>query len=371
MSLLGLIIKATRQCNLRCEYCHDWRSRYKPMSFQVLANLMKKSIQNEYYNRIQFIWHGGEPLLLGTKFFEKALFLQNRLKRENQVITNTLQTNGTLLTDEWCEFFKKYNFHIGVSLDGPEIIHNRNRYYASGKGSFNDVKRGISLLQKHNIRFGTLMVLNSRALSLSPKELFDFFLELGVNVFSFLPVRPDNVKGENTGEKSTPDYVNSVQYTNFMKNVFDEWYKLDRPDIQIRELNSLTKVLLGGRASVCTLAGYCIGKYFHIEANGDVYHCDKYMGDNDYHLGNINDSSFEEICRSDKILNLVKEEKENIEKLKDCEYFDYCNGGCPHDRYIAKKYLENFDDRCCGQKELIKYIADNIHNDVMEKINNL
>jgi len=368
MNVLGLIIKATRECNLRCTYCHDWRSRAKPMSFSTLAQMMTKAIQNQYYKRMDFIWHGGEPLLLGKEFYEKALYLQEKLKTEDQSIRNSLQTNATLLDDEWCRFFKKYNFDVGVSIDGPELLHNVNRVYASGKGSYSEVVRGIKLLQKHDIRFGLLMVLNHQALSISPDKLFDFFYGLDATSFSFLPARPDNIVGEKTGEVETPDYLSPKEFTDFMKVIFDKWYQLDKPEIRIRELTSITHMLLGGYANVCTLAGNCLGKYFHIEANGDVYHCDKYLGDTDYHLGNIVNHTFEEICRSEKILTLVEKEKENIAKLKNnCEYFSFCNGGCPHDRYIAEKYYSNYDGTCCRQKELIEYMNEKIVSDIKEK----
>ncbi|HEY0744825.1 MAG TPA: radical SAM protein [Chryseosolibacter sp.] len=367
MNSLGLIVKATRQCNLRCTYCHDWRARSKPMPFNVLATLIKKAIETSSYQRVDFIWHGGEPLLLGRKFFEKALLLQQKLKRKNQVIRNSLQTNGTLLNEEWCEFFTANNFHIGVSLDGPPELHNRNRKYASGKNSFEDVKRGIELLKRHQVQFGVLMVLNHSALELEVKDLFEFFTSLGAKSFSFLPARPDNIVGENTGEVATPDYVNPEEFTSFMKRIFNYWYALDNPQIQIREITSITQMLMGGRANVCTLAGQCIGQYFHVEANGDLYHCDKYLGDTSYFLGNIVRQSFSDICTSEKILALVENEKANIARLQACPYFHFCNGGCPHDRYVAEKNYSNYDNTCCGQRDFIEHINSTIVADLTER----
>jgi uncharacterized protein len=131
IQILGLIIKSTRRCNLRCWYCHDWRSRGEAMPFEVLAALMAKALRPPEHRRVDLMWHGGEPLLLGRAFYLKALYLQQEFAQEGQMIRNSLQTNGTLLDHEWCRFFKEYGFQIGLSVDGP--VHDANRVYASGK----------------------------------------------------------------------------------------------------------------------------------------------------------------------------------------------------------------------------------------------
>lgn len=364
METLGLIIKPTRKCNLRCGYCQDWRKNSSSISFEVLTQLTAKALLPLHHNRVEFIWHGGEPLLLGIDFFTKSIALQEQFSRPTQQIRNSIQTNATLITHEWCEFFAAYGMHVGVSIDGPKNIHDINRNYASGKSSFLDVKAGIELLKRYRIPFGVLMVLTEPALSIGAAKMYDFFTkDLLVTRFSFLAARPDNSPGDLHAVKS--QYTNSVSYTSFMRDMFDIWYKYDDPTIKIRELNSILLTVLGGLPSACTLAGGCIGQYFLAEPNGDLYHCDKYLGDKEYYVGNITQSTFDEIKISDSMLNLARNESIQLLKLQQCESFDVCNGGCPHDRYVMKRLsVENRDVNCCGQHSLIQHIKSRIENTV-------
>jgi uncharacterized protein len=354
---LNLIIKSTRKCNLRCSYCHDWRSRGTVISFEVLANLIAKALQHQKVRLVNFIWHGGEPLLLGLDFFKKALTIQEAFIQPNHYVTNSLQTNGTLLTAEWCEFFKRNKFNVGISVDGPEALHNLNRSYASGIGSYRDVVNSIGMLRQFDLPFGVLLVLNDNTRKLSAAEVFDFVVnDLGVKCFSFLPAVPDNIPHEKSGERFTTDYFPMADYEDFMIDIFDYWSALDDPEIRVRELEGIVRSILRGNPQVCTLAGNCLGGNYHIEAEGDVYHCDKYLGDQNYHLGNILVDDFDDIARSGKFRTLAENEKHNLAKLSACEFFDICNGGCPHDRYIARKYLPNYTGECCGQSRLIAHI---------------
>ena len=297
-STLNLIIKTTRKCNLRCSYCHDWRSRSQPLSFEVLAHLMRKALQNPDRRLVNFIWHGGEPLLLGQEFFKRALTLQEKYLQPWQFVINSIQTNGTLLTADWCEFFRRNRFTVGLSIDGPEPLHNLNRSYASGRGSYEDVVRGIDLLKRHQLNFGILLVLNQNTRKLSARQIFDFVLnDLGVKTFSFLPAVPDNIPGELSGERVTTDFFDMAQYDAFMTEIFDYWFALDDPDVRIRELDGILRSILGGNPQLCTLAGGCIGENYHIEPGGDIFHCDKYVGDPAYYLGNVLTDDFDRIGR--------------------------------------------------------------------------
>ena len=356
-STLNLIVKTTRKCNLRCSYCHDWRSRGEPLSFETLAHLTAKALQNPRHRLVNFIWHGGEPLLLGQTFFKRALSLQEKFLQPRQFVINSVQTNGTLVTDEWCELLKRNRFTVGLSIDGPEPLHNLNRSYASGRGSYHDVTRAIELLKRHDLNFGVLVVLNQNTSRLSAREIFDFVLnDLGVKTFSFLPAVPDNIPGALSGERATGDFFDMSRYDDFMIEVFDTWLALDDPDVRIRELDGILRSVMGGNSQCCTLAGNCIGENYHIEPNGDVFHCDKYVGDPAYHLGNVLVDDFDTLRESDKFRALIAEERHNQALMASCPHHAVCNGGCPHDRYIARKYDPTFDGRCCGQSALIEHI---------------
>jgi uncharacterized protein len=356
-STLNLIVKTTRKCNLRCSYCHDWRSRSEPFPFEVLAHLTAKALRNPSRRLVNFIWHGGEPLLLGREFFQRALSLQEKFLQPRQYVINSIQTNGTLMTEEWCEFLKRNRFTVGLSIDGPERIHNLNRSYASGRGSYDDVVRGIGLLKRRELNFGVLLVLNQNTSCLTARDIFDFVLnDLGVKTFSFLPAVPDNIPGELSGERATTDFFDMSQYNDFMIEIFDYWFALDDPDVRIRELDGILRAIMGGNPQCCTLAGNCIGENYHIEPNGNIFHCDKYVGDPAYHLGNVLTDDFEGILQTDKFRNLISEESRSQSLMSCCPHHAVCNGGCPHDRYIARKYDSAFDGRCCGQYALIEHI---------------
>ncbi len=354
---LNLIMKTTRKCNLRCSYCHDWRSRGRPMPFEVLANLTAKALQHPTQKVVNFIWHGGEPFLLGIDYFRKAISLQEHFLAPGKFVINAIQTNGTLLDADWCAFLKRNKFTVGVSIDGPEHLHNLNRSYANGRGSYQDIKQKLQLLRDHDVPFGILMVLNQNTRSLSAHEIFDFIVDdLGVNNFSFLPAVPDNLPGEATGETTATDFFPMSEYSDFMKGIFDHWMERDDDRIQIREIDGLMRSALGANPQVCTLAGNCIGDNFHVESNGDVYHCDKYVGLPDYHLGNILTDDFAAIIGHRKTTGLIADEQKRLMRLRKCPNFAVCNGGCPHDRFIAKRYDGQFDGSCCGQSDLINHI---------------
>lgn len=362
MENLGLIVKATRLCNLRCTYCHDWRSRAERMSFETLALLTKHSVMSEGRPNVEFIWHGGEPLLLGIDFYAKAIFLQEHFRAPGQGLANSLQTNGTLVTAEWCKFFRDSGFNIGVSIDGPRHLHDVNRRSASGRGTFDDTLRALELLNRHDVPYGALMVLNRRALAIGPEALFDFFADdLGIKSWDYLPVRPTNEIALGIGDA---DYVTPDEFSDFMIRTFDKWYGHHDSALDIRELTALLKSVLGGTPTVCTLAGDCIGEYFHVESNGDVYHCDKFLGDVEYLVGNFRTESFSEIRRSEAIRKLVEGEQRELSDLSSCSWYSICHGGCPHDRYVARRYLSDYSGSCCGLAPLIRHIHQRVEQDL-------
>ncbi len=364
-STLNLIIKTTRKCNLRCSYCHDWRSRGRPMGLDVLANLTAKALQAKAQRVVNFIWHGGEPMLLGIDYFRRALAIQKEFLAPGRYVINSIQTNGTLLTDEWCEFLLRNRFTLGISIDGPQAIHDLNRNYADGRSSYDKVLGSIDMARRHGLSFGVLLVLNDNTRALSPAEIFDFVLnDLGVTAFSFLPAVPENFEGVASGEVEARDFFPMEDYEAFMKGIFDHWFALGDPEIKIREIEGIMRSLMQANPGVCTLAGGCLGENFHIDAEGGVYHCDKYLGDPAYHLGNILETDFDAIRGGPVLAGLIAEEARRIERLKRCPNFAVCHGGCPHDRYIARKYETGNDGECCGNAGLIDHIRRAIAKDV-------
>jgi uncharacterized protein len=335
------------------------------MGLDVLANLTAKALQAKGQQVVNFIWHGGEPMLLGIDWFRRALAIQKEFIGNGQYVINSMQTNGTILTDEWCEFLLRNRFTLGISIDGPRAIHDLNRNYADGRSSFDKVLASIDMARRHNLNFGVLLFLNENTKRLAPAEIFDFVLnDLGVTAFSFLPAVPDNFEGVASGEVEATDFFAMRDYEDFMKGIFDHWLALGDPEIKIREIEGIMRSLMRANPGVCTLAGGCLGENFHIDAEGGVYHCDKYVGDRAYNLGNILETDFDAIRRGPVLGGLIADEARRVEALKRCTNFEVCHGGCPHDRYIARKYDAGHDGSCCGQSGLIDHIRRAIARDV-------
>jgi uncharacterized protein len=353
---VGLIIKGTRLCNLRCAYCHDWRAgRDQVMPFAVVARLIATALTDPYHDAVDFIWHGGETTLLPTTFYAKALLVQSRFRRAGQLIKNTIQTNGTRLTPEWLRFLRENQFAVGVSLDGPPEIHDRYRRYASGRGSSSDVATGIRLLREYEIPFSVLMVVDDGALEIGADRIFDYFLEQGVRSFGLISAKPTNLPdaGPNT---PTSHYSNPLKMAAFLIRMYERWVEHGDPDIHIRELEGVRNRVALQPANMCTLAGGCLGHYYLIEPNGEVAHCDLFLGDSRYTLGNILTDSFADIRGGKALERLQIENASALDRMRGCPDFNVCQGWCPHERYMSQRHNPDHRADCCGLRTLIDYV---------------
>jgi uncharacterized protein len=341
---LSLNVKTITACNMACRYCDADIYSHKRISFEVLAHLVRKGLTTGA--DVNFVWHGGEPLLLGKEFYRKAVWLQQHFKLPQQRVTNSLQTNGTLLDEGWLDFFDQAGFSIGLSLDGPAQLHDTHRVLAKGASSFDKVMRAARLMKERNREFGVLAVVTEDTIRLGAKELFRFFVDNGLKKFDLLCQHPaiNVARGE---------YISRHTQSRFLRDVFDLWLAEDDPDVCIREFDSILRRLIGGQHTLCVLAGGCIGKYFAIDPDGSVFHCDEFMFDPTYNLGNIRTTDFQAMQRSDKIQYLNRDNYESIQAL-DCPWVSVCNGGCPKDRYLSR--LFGLTGRCCGFADLIEHI---------------
>ncbi|PIB11911.1 MULTISPECIES: radical SAM/SPASM domain-containing protein [Streptomyces] len=357
---LGLIVKATRLCNLRCEYCHDWRSGpNQKMSFPVLARLTARALADPSHDAVEFIWHGGEPTVLPRLFYERAVYVQARLRRPGQVIRNSLQTNGTRLDREWARFFRDFQFRVSVSLDGPPAVHDRYRRYASGRPSFDDVRRGLDVLRDNGVPLSVLMVIDRSALELGPDEIFDFFLREGITNYGLLAAKPTNQPDAPPGTL-TSHYVTPAEMSRFLQAYFDRWLAHGDRSIRVREFEGLLDRLSGRSARVCTLAGDCFGRYYLVEPDGEVAHCDLFLGDPGYTLGNVLSDSFASFREGPTLVRLRGSNERALTSLRDCPDFGVCNGWCPHERYIASRHDPEFTSDCCGLSRLIAHMRERL-----------
>lgn len=361
MGSLSLIVKATRLCNLRCTYCHDWRAGpNQTMNFSVMARMIASALRDEEHDIVDFVWHGGEPTLLPFSFYEKAMLVQSRFRRPGQVVMNTIQTNGTRLTEPWARFLRDNQFSVGVSLDGPPEIHDRYRIYESGQPSFQDVSDTLDRLRQYDIPFSVLMVIDEGALEIGPKRIFDFFVRMKMKNFGFLAATPIN-SPKATSDTFASHYVDPKIMTNFLIKMYDCWKEHGDSSIRIRELESVLQHIQHNRSHSCTFEGNCFGHYYVVEPNGEVAHCELFQGDARYTLGNILEDDFKVFRHSAKLCTLIEENQMELSKMQEhCPEFSLCRGWCPHERYLSVRHSPNHTSNCCGLFDLIRHIRDNM-----------
>jgi uncharacterized protein len=333
------------------------------MPFETVARVTAAVLQHPHVKRALFTWHGGEPTLLPLDFYRRALLAQSRLRRDGQSIGNAIQTNGTRLDHEWCQFLADNRFYVGVSIDGPRSLQDLQRPFVSGRGSSEQVHRGIRLLQDWGIEPGVLMVIDRAAIELGPRAMFDFILTLGIKRIGFNSARPTNdptfFERPKSLLQSTPaHYTNQSETTAFLLGLYEECERNADAKIEIRELEALRRRINSEEARACTLAGACIGQHFLVEPNGDLAHCDLFLGDPAYTVGNVYESDFGAILQSEAIVRLRRVEEGSQQSMSSCPYYKVCNGGCPHDRYVAMRYDPKYNEGCCGQRDLISALTE-------------
>lgn len=360
-------------CNLRCEYCYYLeksilygnKSYKQVMTEEMLELFVKNYIEAQASNHCVFNWHGGETLLRNVDFYKKAIELQKKYGN-GMVIENTIQTNGTLLDDRWCRFFKENNFLVGISIDGPEDFHNEYRIDNSGYGSFKKVLRGIELLKKHGVEWNALAVVNDYNADY-PEEFYEFFKQIGCKHLQFTPIVErindygDGRKLASPSEKAihevTPFSVTPEQWGEFLCRVFDVWVKNDVGEIFVQLFDSTLANWVGVAPGICSLAETC-GHAGVIEFNGDVYSCDHFVFP-EYKLGNIKDKSVVEMMTSERQIAFGASKKASLPvKCKKCKYLFACNGECPKNRFaISPDGESGLNYLCEGYFRFFRHVS--------------
>lgn len=339
-------------CNLDCKYCYYlekemlYTSSSKHfMNDELLERFVKDYLRSQAKAEVLFTWHGGEALLRPIKFYQKAIDLQKKYGY-NRPIDNCIQTNGVLLTDEWCEFFKKNNFLVGISIDGPKEYHDKYRRSKQGHSTFEEVMHGIELLKKHEVEYNAMAVINNENVK-HPLEVYNFFKEIGCNFIQFSPI-VERVSNLTTGNKhTTPTYagnnilapytVNANEFGDFYIAIFNEWIKKDVGNIFIQMFDTTLANWVGEQPGVCTLAKYC-GHAGVMEFNGDVYSCDHFVYP-EFKIGNINTSNLTSMMYSEKQQQFGKNKFKSLPlQCKECRYLFACYGECPKNRFLNDKY---------------------------------
>ena len=366
-------------CNLDCTYCFYLEKqklypdeRQWQMSDAVLEAYIRQYIQDQPVPEINFAWQGGEPTLLGVGFFRKVVGLQQKYAG-GKTISNALQTNGTLLDAEWCEFLAAHKFLIGLSIDGPRELHDKYRVDKGQKPTFDAVMRGLELLKQHKVEFNTLTVVN-RANSQRPLEVYRFLKEIGSEFLQFIPLverqasaqlqargfdfagPPANCQANDPPSPVTEWSVEAGQYGNFLCTIFDEWVRKDVGRVFVQLFDVALGNWMGLGSSLCVFAEKC-GVALALEHNGDLYSCDHYVYPK-YRLGNLMNQSLGGMVRSHEQTRFGNDKFDLLPQYcRKCEVRFACNGECPKHRFIKTPEGEDgLNYLCPAYKKFFNHI---------------
>jgi uncharacterized protein len=354
-------------CNLACSYCFflDKELLYPDskfrMSDETLEAYIKQLIETHRSNQVTVAWQGGEPTLMGVDFYRKAIEYQEKYRRPGMTFENTMQTNGTLLDDEWCQFFKENNFLIGLSLDGPRHLHDVHRVDKGGAPTFDKVIRGLRLLQKHGVEYNILVTVN-RVTGDYPLEIYRFLRdEVGTSWIQFIPViermNPDGLNLMQSGDQVSPRSVRPEQFGRFLIRVFDEWVHNDVGRVFVQTFEAAARNWMRLPTSgMCVFEKTC-GYGLALEHNGDLYACDHFV-EPDYLLGNIKEEHMLGMVGSNEQFKFGQDKYDTLPKYcLECPVLFACNGECPKNRFIETPDGESgLNYLCAGYKAFFQRI---------------
>ncbi len=338
-------------CNLNCTYCYylEKKNLYQDvrnfkMTDEILENYTRQYIEANQVPVVNFVWQGGEPMLMGIDFFKKALKFQEKYANGKR-IENCFQSNGTLIDEEFCRFFKDNNFLVGISIDGPEHLHDIHRLTSSNTGSFRKVMEGIDLLHKHKVEFNTLSVVN-KVNSYHPLEVYHFLKKIGSGFIQFIPIieRIANHPEPGSLRLVAPIYgddarvsewsVEPEQYGKFLSAIFDEWVRQDVGKYFVQIFDVSLANWAGENPGLCVFTETC-GDAAVMEHNGDLYTCDHFVY-NEYKLGNIFEKPLADMMKSDMQKQFGTDKRDKLPRICfGCEYRFACHGECPKHRFVT------------------------------------
>jgi len=347
MQNFSLLVKpSSHGCNLRCDYCFYLKKKdmypetHPKMTLPVLERMIS-TFQAVPLQAHSYGWQGGEPTTMGLDFFKKVTELQEKHGRNGQPVSNGLQTNGTLIDDEWAKHLAKYNFLVGLSIDGPAEIHDANRPTIGGKGSHAMVMKGRDALIRNGVDYNVLTLVNSLNIK-DPVKLYKYVRdELGVNYHQYIECVEFDSKG-----KLMPYAVTPEQWGEFLCTIFDEWYATDTNNVSVRLFDSILTKIVDNVANACVFSPDC-RQYFVVEHNGDIYPCDFFVRP-EMLLGNIMTDSWEHALTSPIYEHFgVSKSNWNV-KCTTCPYVSICQGCCQKNRWGAGSDPTNLSVLCAG-----------------------
>ena len=370
--LYVMLKPAGAHCNLACKYCYYLeKNKLYPtaqrhlMSDEMLEQFTREYIEAQTMNQVLFTWHGGEPLLRSIDFYRKALSLQQKYAGGRR-IDNVIQTNGTLLTDEWCEFFAQNHWLVGISIDGPQPDHDHYRLTAAGKPSWQKVMQGIKLLKKHGVEWNAMAVVNAYNVN-HPLEFYRFFKENGCQFLQFTPIVERLTRHEDgrtlaslADKDEIPLSEASVkpeQWGYFLCAIFDEWVRKDVGKIFVEIFDCTLANWMGISPGICAYSKEC-GHAGVMEHNGDVYSCDHFVFP-EYKLGNIRDHSLIDMLYGEQQQEFSRLKHSSLPRqCKECDMEFACHGECPKNRFMKDKYGDSgLNYLCPGYYHYYQHVA--------------
>jgi len=370
--LYVMLKPAGAHCNLACKYCYylEKNNLYQNshrhlMSDEMLEQFTREYIEAQTMPQVLFTWHGGEPLMRSIDFYKKALALQKKYAHGKQ-IDNVIQTNGTLLTDEWCEFFAKNHWLVGISIDGPQEYHDHYRVTPAGKPSWEKVMQGIQLLKKHRVEWNAMAVVNAYNAE-HPLEFYHFFRDNGCQYLQFTPIVERLTEHEDgrtlaslADDREIPLADASVtpqQWGNFLCTIFDDWVRHDVGKTFVEIFDCTLANWMGVQPGICAYSKEC-GHAGVMEHNGDVYSCDHFVFP-EYKLGNIRDLSLIDMLYGEKQQAFSRLKHTSLPRqCKECDMEFACHGECPKNRFEKDKYGEpGLNYLCQGYYQYYTHVA--------------
>ena len=370
--LYVMLKPAGAHCNLACKYCYylEKNNLYQNshrhlMSDEMLEQFTREYIEAQTMPQVLFTWHGGEPLMRSIDFYKKALALQKKYAHGKQ-IDNVIQTNGTLLTDEWCEFFAQNHWLVGISIDGPQEYHDHYRVTPAGKPSWEKVMQGIQLLKKHRVEWNAMAVVNAYNAE-HPLEFYHFFRNNGCQYLQFTPIVERLTEHEDgrtlaslADDREIPLADASVtpqQWGNFLCTIFDDWVRHDVGKTFVEIFDCTLANWMGVLPGICAYSKEC-GHAGVMEHNGDVYSCDHFVFP-EYKLGNIRDQSLIDMLYGEKQQAFSRLKHTSLPRqCKECDMEFACHGECPKNRFEKDKYGEpGLNYLCQGYYQYYTHVA--------------
>jgi len=357
------IVEVATDCNLACDYCFAHRPDMPIMPLPVMRKIIRKLLmQNGREMTTKFIWHGGEPLLAGLRFYEEVVAVQDEMARDGFKSANALQTNATLLEDDWIDFFREHSFGVGSSLDGLPHLHDAKRRSKAGSGTYHAVVEKLIRAKERGLTPGVICMITAESLP--------FIEEIYANLKSLdLPFTMSPITPTDCGPLSGLLLPN--QYTDALIRLFDCWFDDQNPTISVNPPHSvLMGIIYGGLPLYCSADDSCLSKFISFLPDGTVYPCNRFAGNPDFFLGNIMDSDLKDVLNGESRIRLLQRTRENIVSCSDCENSLMCRGGCAYHAYSFHGDVMQSDYYCKSFFTAFNYYKERLESSLCEASTN-